>query len=92
VEAIVNATESCDDEVTVVELMVIPAPNAALAPVWKLAPVTVTVRLAPGAPDPGVTPVIVSCGGTVALAAAVVPSAKLAVTVKLAPVPNRVGF
>src|SRR5262245_3601653 len=72
--------------------MVIPAPNDTVAPVWKLVPVTVTVRLAPGTPKPGVTPVIVGRGGTVTLAAAVDPSAKLVVSVKLAPVPKSVGL
>src|SRR3989449_1550917 len=47
VAPITRATESWADETTVVELTVMPAPNPALAPAWKFAPVTVTVRLAP---------------------------------------------
>ena len=79
-------------ETTVVELTVMPAPKEALAPAWKLVPVTVTVRLAPGAPELGDTLEIVGTIGKVTVALAVVPSAKLAVTVKLAPLPNGVGL
>src|SRR2546422_6879723 len=39
------------DETTVVEVTVTPAPTEALAPAWKFVPVTLTVRLAPGAPE-----------------------------------------
>src|SRR5437667_12150029 len=67
------------------------APKEALAPAWKLVPVTVTVGVAPGAPELGDTLEIVGTTGKVTVALAVVPSAKLAVTVRLAPLPNRVG-
>src|SRR3989442_11530645 len=50
VVAIARATESWVDETTVVEVTVTPAPTEALAPAWKFVPVTLTVRLAPGAP------------------------------------------
>src|SRR6266545_3795282 len=85
VAPIVIATDSCVDDTTVVELTVTPAPKAALAPGWKLVPVTVTVRLAPGAPVLGATLLIVGTTGTVAVALAVLPSAKFAVSVKLVP-------
>src|SRR5712692_1804668 len=85
VAPIAIATDSCVDDTTVVELTVTPAPKDALAPVWKLVPVTVTVRLAPGAPALGATLLIVGTTGTVAVALAVVPSAKFAVSVKLVP-------
>src|SRR5262249_13108907 len=70
------------------------APKDALAPVWKLVPVSVTVRvgLALGVPVFGDTEVMEGIGGKVAVAAAVVPSAKLAVRVKPAPLLNGVGF
>src|SRR5436189_1895071 len=68
-----------------------PAPKAALAPAWKFVPVTVTVRLAPWTPVLGDTLEIVGMS-TLALALAEVPSAKLAISVKLAPLPNTVGF
>src|SRR5437870_13082944 len=61
------------------------APKEALAPAWKFVPVTVTVGLAPGAPELGDTLEIVGTTGKVTVALAVVPSAKLAVTVRLAP-------
>src|SRR2546428_2182662 len=67
------------------------APKEALAPTWKLVPVTVTVGLAPGAPELGDTLEIVGTTGKVTVALAVVPSAKLAVTVRLAPLLNGVG-
>src|SRR5207247_1481750 len=88
---ITRATESWVDETTVVELTVMPAPKAALAPAWKFVPVTVTVRLAPWTPVLGDTLEIVGMS-TLALALAEVPSAKLAISVKLAPPPNTVGF
>src|SRR5881296_2942328 len=91
VAPITRATESWVDETTVVELTVMPAPNAALAPAWKFVPVTVTVRLAPWTPVLGDTLEIVGMS-TLALALAEVPSAKLAISVKLAPLPNTVGF
>src|SRR5881628_1562623 len=91
VAPIARATESWADETTVVELTVMPAPNAALAPAWKFVPVTVTVRLAPWTPVLGDTLEIVGMS-TLALALAEVPSAKLAISVKLAPLPNTVGF
>src|SRR5213593_1718454 len=92
VAPIARATESWADDATVVELTVMPAPNPALAPAWKFAPVTVTVRLAPGAPELGDTLPIVGMSGTLAIALAEVPSAKLAISVKPAPLPNTVGF
>src|SRR5437870_8407364 len=67
------------------------APKEALAPAWKFVPVTVTVGLAPGAPELGDTLEIVGTTGKVTVALAVVPSAKLAVTVRLAPLLNGVG-
>src|SRR5438552_4677198 len=67
------------------------APKEALAPSWKFVPVTVTVGLAPGAPELGDTLEIVGTTGKVTVALAVVPSAKLAVTVRLAPLLNGVG-
>src|SRR5881396_1096577 len=88
VAPIARATESWVDETTVVELTVMPAPNAALAPAWKLVPVTVTVRFAPCSPVLGDTLEIVGMNGTLALALAEAPSAKLAVSVKLAPLVN----
>src|SRR5262249_52239039 len=69
-----------------------PVPNAAVLPDWKFAPVTVTVRLAPGAPVFGDTAVMEGTCGKVTVAAAVVPSAKFAVSVKPAPLLNGVGF
>src|SRR5213596_2457230 len=92
VAPITRATESWADETTVVELTVMPAPNPALAPAWKFAPVTVTVRLAPGAPELGDTLEIVGMSGKLTVALAEVPSPKLAVSVKPAPLPNSVGF
>src|SRR2546425_6894678 len=58
---------------------------------WKFVPVTLTVRLAPGAPELGDTLAIV---GTVkvTVVTAEEPSAKLAVRVKLAPLLNWVGL
>src|SRR5437867_2447272 len=88
VAPITRGTESWVDETTVVELTVMPAPNAALAPAWKFVPVTVTVRFAPWTPVLGDTLEIVGMNGTLALALAEAPSAKLAVSVKLAPLVN----
>src|SRR5881396_2147497 len=88
VAPIARATESWVDETTVVELTVMPAPNAALAPAWKLVPVTVTVRFAPCSPVLGDTLEIVGTFGRIEVAVAEVPSAKLAVSVKLAPLVN----
>src|SRR5437867_1926847 len=67
------------------------APKEAIAPAWKFVPVTVTVGLAPGAPELGDTLEIVGTTGKVTVALAIAPSAKLAVTVRLAPLPNGVG-
>src|SRR2546430_11624689 len=91
VVAIARATESWVDETTVVEVTVTPAPTEALAPAWKFVPVTLTVRLAPGAPELGDTLAMV---GTVkvTVATAEEPSAKVAVRVKLAPLLNCVGL
>src|SRR6266704_1401840 len=88
---VARATESWVDETTVVEVTVTPAPKEALAPAWKFAPVTLTVRLAPGAPELGDTLAIV---GTVKVTVAMAeePSAKVAVSVKLAPLLNCVGL
>src|SRR5881296_1211999 len=91
VAPIARATESWVDETTVVDVTVMPAPKAALAPAWKFVPVTVTVRFAPWTPVLGDTLEIVGMS-TLALALAEVPSAKLAISVKLAPLPNTVGF
>src|SRR6184192_223367 len=88
VAPITRATESWVDETTVVELTVMPAPKAALAPAWKFVPVTVTVRFAPCSPVLGDTLEIVGTFGRIAVAVAEVPSAKLAVSVKLAPLVN----
>src|SRR5439155_3615754 len=66
---------------------VMPAPKAALAPAWKFVPVTVTVRFAPWTPVLGDTLEIVGMS-TLALALAEVPSAKLAISVKLTPLVN----
>src|SRR5213593_949267 len=85
VAPIARATESWVDDATVVELTVMPAPNPALAPAWKFAPVTVTVRLAPGAPELGDRLEIVGTIGKLTVALAEVPSAKVAVTEKLEP-------
>src|SRR5213594_807165 len=59
VVVIARATESWVDETTVVEVTVTPAPTEALAPAWKFVPVTLSVRLAPGAPELGDTLAIV---------------------------------
>src|SRR5216117_4539565 len=88
VAPIARATESWVDETTVVELTVMPAPNAALAPAWKFVPVTVTVRFAPCSPVLGDTLEIVGTFGRIEVAVAEVPSAKLAVSVKLTPLVN----
>src|SRR5213594_2845696 len=85
VAPIARATESWVEETTVVELTVTPAPKEALAPAWKFVPVTVTVRLAPGAPELGDRLEIVGTIGKLTVALAEVPSAKVAVTEKLAP-------
>src|SRR4029450_3011042 len=69
-----------------------PVPNDEVAPDWKLVPVTVTVRLAPGVPVFGDTAVMEGNCGKVTVAAAEVPSAKLAVRVKPAPLLNGVGL
>src|SRR5437773_6749932 len=84
VAPITRATESWVDETTVVDVTVIPAPNAALAPASRLVPVTVTVRFAPCSPVLGDTLEIVGTIGRVKVALAEVPSAKLAISVKLA--------
>src|SRR5437016_11488473 len=60
-------------------------PNAALAPAWKLVPVTVPVALAICAPELGDTPEIVGTIGTLSVALAAVPSAKVAVADKVEP-------
>src|SRR5947208_7152823 len=91
VVAIARATESWVDETTVVELTVTPAPKEALAPAWKFAPVTLTVRLAPGRHEIGAG-VASADVGKAKLATAEEPSAKLAVSVKLAPLLNCVGL
>src|SRR5437773_5111904 len=88
VDPIVSATVSCVAATTVVDPTVIPAPNAALAPAWLLAPATGTVGLVRGAPVLGCTLVLVGITGTVTVALAVVPSAKFAVIVKTAPLLN----
>src|SRR5262245_41514575 len=85
-------TDSCVDDVSVVELTVTSAPNEALAPDWKFVPVTVTANAVPGAPVLGVTLEIVGIGERVTLALADVPSAKLALTVKIEPVVKTGGF
>src|SRR5437867_4960745 len=85
VAPIARATESWVEETTVVELTVTPAPKEALAPAWKFVPVTVTVRLAPGAPELGDRLEIVGTIGKLTVALAEVPSAKVAVTEKLEP-------
>src|SRR5207244_8931403 len=59
VVVIARATESWVDETTVVEVAVTPARTEAFAPAWKFVPVTLTVRLAPGAPELGDTLAIV---------------------------------
>src|SRR5437879_7848626 len=90
VVAIARATESWVDETTVVEVTVTPAPTEALAPAWKFVPVTLTVRLAPGAPElRDTTPLNSTHQGTAATAYD--PSAKVAVRVKLAPLLHCVG-
>src|SRR5439155_12001682 len=85
VAPIARATESWVEETTVVELTVTPAPKEALAPAWKFVLVTVTVRLAPGAPELGDRLEIVGTIGKLTVALAEVPSAKVAVTEKLEP-------
>src|SRR5258705_10112512 len=69
-------------------------PRSTLFPYTTLfrSPVTVTVGLVPGAPELGDTPEMVGTIGKVTVALAVAPSAKLAVTAKLAPTPNGVGL
>src|SRR3970282_571900 len=66
--------------------------TASLSPGWKLWPDTVTVRLAPWTPELGATPEMEGISGKVTVAEAEVPSAKLAATVKLAPLVNGVGL
>src|SRR3989337_2702839 len=87
-----RATESWVEETTVVDSTVTSAPKAALAPGWKFVPDTVTVRAAPWTPELGATLPIVGTSGRSAVAEAEVPSAKLAATVKLAPLVNGVGL
>src|SRR5437867_6237277 len=53
VAPIARVAEGWVEESTVVGLTAWPAPKEALAPAWKFVPVTVTVRLAPGAPELG---------------------------------------
>src|SRR5439155_215760 len=91
VVAIARAIESWVDEITVVEVIVTPAPNEALAPAWKFVPVTLRVRLAPGAPELGDTLAIV---GTVKVTVAMAeePSAKVPTSEMLAPLLNCVGL
>src|SRR3989441_2443382 len=91
VVAIARATESWVDETTVVEVTVTPAPKEALAPAWKFVPVTLTVRLAPGAPELGDTLAIV---GTVKVTAATAEAQleKVAERVRLLPLLNYVGL
>src|SRR5437879_10277403 len=84
VVAIARATESWVDETTVVEVTVTPAPTEALAPAWKFVPVTLTVRLAPGAPELGDTLAIGWEEHTSDLQSAVPPACGL-LRVKLAP-------
>ena len=90
--SIVIATESCVDARTVVEFTVMPPPNEALAPGWKLEPVTETVRLVPAEPAFGDTLVIVGTAGRVTVVVADVPSAKFALSVKTDPPLNGVGL
>src|SRR5206468_8282377 len=75
-----------------VETTVVPGPSGALAPAWKFVPGTVTVRLAPWTPLLGDTLAIVGVSGTLTVALGEVPSAKFAVSVKLAPLLNAVRF
>src|SRR5439155_1171538 len=88
---IARATQSCVLFPSAALVRSTPAPTAALAPAWKFVPVTLTVRLAPGAPELGDTLAIV---GTVKVTVAMAeePSAKVAVSVKLAPLLNCVGL
>src|SRR5437773_2899196 len=90
VDPIVSATVSCVADTTVVDPTVIPAPNAALAPAWKLVPATVTVGLVPGAPVLRHTLACCDSSAAVTAALAVVPSAKFAVSVHTAPGENTV--
>src|SRR5439155_25635108 len=69
-----------------------PAPNPALAPAWKFAPVTVTVRLAPEIGRASGREKMDGLRGELTVALDEVPSAKFAVSVKPAPLPNTVGF
>src|SRR6185436_14460491 len=85
-------TDSWVAEVTVVEVTVTSAPNAAVAPGWKFPPAMVTANAAPGEPVLGVRLEIAGIGGRVTVAVADVPSAKLAVTVKPEPLVNAGGF
>jgi hypothetical protein len=87
----VMATDSWVGETKVVEFTMTSAPNDALAPDWKLLPVTETVRLAPGAALLGDTLEIAGRMGRFTLVLAEVPSAKLAVSVNVDPVVNGVG-
>src|SRR5206468_3120997 len=68
--SIAMATDSWVDETNVVELIVmpVPVPNDEVAPDWKLVPVTVTVRLAPGVPVFGDTAVMEGICGKVTVA------------------------
>src|SRR2546422_193265 len=85
VAPIARGTESWVAETSVVEVTVMPGPKEALAPAWKFVPVTVTVRLAPGAPELGDRLEIVGTMGKLTVALAEVPSARVAVTEKLEP-------
>src|SRR3990170_4733780 len=80
-----RATESWVAETTVVEVTVMSAPKEALAPAWKFVPVTVTVKLAPGAPEPGDTLAIVGVACRLTVAVAELPSASVTVREKLVP-------
>src|SRR3989338_7327847 len=80
-----RATESWVAETTVVEVTVTPAPKEALAPAWKFVPVTVTVKLDPGAPEPGDTLAIVGVAWRLTVAVAELPSASVTVSEKLVP-------
>src|SRR5439155_21734153 len=63
VAPIARATESWVDETTVIDVTVMSAPNEAVAPGWKLIPLTVTVRLVPSVPRLGETPAMIGTPG-----------------------------
>src|SRR5436309_3077140 len=67
------------------------AQKEALARAWKVVPVTGSPGLVPSVPEKAETREMVGTIGKVTVALAVDPSAKLAVTAKLAPLPNGVG-